>query len=198
MGSSSGIPFYAGDVATFAEEKGGEPDDWGFAAVPYTTAEPVQNVYGGDIMVTQTTPEQQLAAWIFIKWFTSPEIQAQWDVISGYFPTRAGTEEFLADYNTENPQWGAALALLPYGYYEPQLISYQGVRDAAQQAFNEIMQGANIQETLDGLTTEANELQAELTNITAQGWLKAAPNGPCDEKDRQRNFYADNSERYGW
>jgi multiple sugar transport system substrate-binding protein len=163
MGSSSGIPFYASDVATFAEEQGTEPDDWGFAAVPHTTAEPVQNVYGGDIMVTQTTPEQQLAAWIFIKWFTSPEIQAQWDIISGYFPTRASTEEYLADYSTENPQWGAALSLLPYGYYEPQLISYQGVRDAAQQAFNEIMQGADVQATLDALTETANELQAELS-----------------------------------
>jgi multiple sugar transport system substrate-binding protein/sn-glycerol 3-phosphate transport system substrate-binding protein len=162
MGSSSGIPFYAGDVATVAEEKGTEPDAWGFAAVPYTTPEPVQNIYGGDVMVTVTTPEQQLAAWIFIKWFTSPEIQAEWDKISGYFPTRASTAEYLGDYNEQNPQWGAALDLLPYGYYEPQLISYQGVRDAATQAFNEIMQGADIQATLDALTQTANDLQAEL------------------------------------
>jgi multiple sugar transport system substrate-binding protein len=163
MGSSSGIPFYASDIATFAEENGKDPDEWGFAAIPHTTAEPVQNIYGGDIMITKTTPEQQLAAWIFIKWFTSPEIQAQWDIISGYFPTRASTEKYLADYSQENPQWGAALALLPYGYYEPQLISYQGVRDAAQAAFNEIMQGADIQATLDQLTQDANDLQAELS-----------------------------------
>ncbi|MBN1668623.1 MAG: extracellular solute-binding protein [Anaerolineales bacterium] len=163
MGSSSGIPFYAGDVATVAGELGREPDEWGFAAVPHTTPEPVQNIYGGDIMVTQTTPEQQLAAWIFLKWFTSPEIQAEWAKISGYFPTRAGTAEFLTGYNEENPQWGAALELLPYGYYEPQLISYQGVRDAAEQAFNEIMQGADIVQTLDDLTVTANELQAELS-----------------------------------
>ena len=163
MGSSSGIPFYASDIATFAEENGKDPDEWGFAAIPHTTPEPVQNIYGGDIMITKTTPEQQLAAWIFIKWFTSPEIQAQWDIISGYFPTRASTEKYLADYNQENPQWGAALALLPYGFYEPQLISYQGVRDAAQAAFNEIMQGADIQATLDQLTQDANDLQAELS-----------------------------------
>jgi multiple sugar transport system substrate-binding protein/sn-glycerol 3-phosphate transport system substrate-binding protein len=47
--------------------------------------------------------------------------------------------------------------------FEPQLISYQGVRDAAEMAFNEIMQGADIQATLDALTEEANELQAELS-----------------------------------
>ncbi|MBU0510272.1 MAG: extracellular solute-binding protein [Chloroflexi bacterium] len=162
MGSSSGIPFYAGDIATAAEEAGREPDVWGFAAIPHTTPDPVQNIYGGDIMVTVTTPEQQLAAWYFIKWFTSPEIQAEWDKISGYFPTRAGTEAFLGDYVSENVVWGQALALLPYGYYEPQLISYQSVRDAAEQAFNEIMQGAVILETLDNLTVYANELQAEL------------------------------------
>jgi multiple sugar transport system substrate-binding protein/sn-glycerol 3-phosphate transport system substrate-binding protein len=168
QGSSSGIPFYAGDVATISEEEGREPDEWGVAAIPHTTAEPVQNIYGGDIMITNTTPEQQLAGWIFVKWFTLPDIQAEWDVISGYFPTRLGATEFLEGYVDENPQWGQAIELLPYSYYEPQLISYTGVRDAAQAAFNEIMQlpaGASeedIRAILTNLTEVANEQQEEL------------------------------------
>lgn len=162
MGSSSGIPFYSGDINTFATENNAEPDAWGVTAIPHTTADPVQNVYGGDVMIASTTPEQELAAWLFVKWFTSPEIQAQWDMISGYFPTRAGTEAFLTDYYTENPQWAQAAALLPFSYYEPQLISYTAVRDAAQEAFNAVMQGADVQSTLDGLTEFANETQAEL------------------------------------
>lgn len=162
QGSSSGIPFYANDINTVAEEEGREPDNWGVAAIPHTTADPVQNLYGADVMITVTSPEEELAAWIFTKWFTSPEIQARWVEASNYFPTRAGTEEFLGDYVSENPQWGAALALLPFGGYEPQLISYQAVRDAAETAFNEIMQGADIEETLANLTEFANETQAEL------------------------------------
>ncbi len=142
--------------------KGRDPDVWGVAAIPHTTAEPVQNVYGGDIMILRTTPEQELAAWIFIKWFTSPEIQAEWGKISGYFPTRASTSQYLTDYLSENVQWAQAVELLPYGKYEPQLISYQSVRDAATQAFNEIMQGADVQATLDALTENANAMQAEL------------------------------------
>ncbi len=157
QGSTSGIPFYAGDVAKVAEEQGKDPDVWGVAAVPYTTAEPVQNIYGGDVMITKTTPEQELAAWIFIKWFTSPEIQAQWDEISGYFPTRKSTADYFADSLKENVQWQQGVALLPYSVYEPQLISYTAVRDAGQKAFNEIMQGADIQATLDELTRFANE-----------------------------------------
>ena len=50
--------------------------------------------------------------------------------------------------------------MLPYSAYEPQLISYTAVRDAAAQAFNEIMQGADIQTTLDNLTAFANEQEA--------------------------------------
>lgn len=162
MGSSSGIPFYAGDVQTFADESGADADVWGVAAVPHTTADPVQNIYGGDVMIVATTPEQELAAWLFIKWFTSPEIMAEWDLISGYFPTRASAVDHLTDYLSENPQWAQAVELLPYSYYEPQLISYTAVRDAATQAFNEIMQGADVQSTLDTLTETANELQEEL------------------------------------
>jgi len=163
MGSSSGMPFYAGDIATVAEEKGTPADEWGFAAPPHTTADPVIDVYGGDVMIPATNPETQLAAWIFVKWFTSPEIQAEWVKIANYFPTRASVSEYLTDYLGENPQYAQAVELLQYGAFEPQLISYQSVRDAAEAAFNEIMQGADIEATLTKLTDEANELQAELS-----------------------------------
>jgi multiple sugar transport system substrate-binding protein len=161
MGSSSGIPFYEGDFATVGEETG-VVDEYAVAAIPHTTADPVMNIYGGDVMIVQTTPEKQLAAWEFVKWFTSPEIQARWVGASGYFPTNSGTTEFLSDYNEVNPVYGSALDLLSYGKFEPQLISYQSVRDAAEEAFNAILQGADVQETLDELTETANELQAEL------------------------------------
>ncbi len=165
QGSSSGMPFYLSDVATTAAEAGREPDVWGVAAIPHTTAEPVVNIYGGDVMITANAPEQELAAWIFVKYFTSPEVQAQWSQISGYFPTRVSSSALLADFlatSEYGAQYQQALDLLPYSAYEPQLISYQAVRDATQAAFNSIMQGADIQETLDQLTEDANALEAEL------------------------------------
>ncbi len=162
MGSSSGIPFYEGDFATVASEAGRDVDEYAVAAIPHTTPDPVMNIYGGDVMIVRTTPEQQLAAWEFVKWFTSPEIQARWAVASNYFPTNSGSVEFLGDYTAENPVYGQALELLQYGAFEPQLISYQSVRDAAQQAYNVIIQGGDVQATLDDLTELANELQAEL------------------------------------
>jgi multiple sugar transport system substrate-binding protein len=162
QGSTSGIPFYAADIAKVAEEQGREPDEWGVAAIPHTTPDPVQNIYGGDVMIAKTTPEQELAAWIFIKWFTSPQIQARWVEISGYFPTRASTAQYFSEAVLNNKPFQQGVALLPYSAYEPQLISYQAVRDAATKAFNEIMQGADIQATLDNLTAFANEQEATM------------------------------------
>jgi multiple sugar transport system substrate-binding protein/sn-glycerol 3-phosphate transport system substrate-binding protein len=165
-GSSSGMRNYAEDVATVATEAGREPDVWGIAAIPHTTPDPVINVYGGDVMIPATTPEIQLAAWIFIDWYTTPEIQARWAEISGYFQTRATTSDFLGEYIANNTAYGTqyqqAVELLQFGAFEPQLISYQTVRDSATAAFNAIMQGADVQATLDTLTEEANALQAEL------------------------------------
>lgn len=37
---------------------------------------------------SQATIEQRRAAWEFIKWFNSPEVQAVWSLKTGYIPTR--------------------------------------------------------------------------------------------------------------
>ena len=163
QGSSSGIPFYEEAVNTVAAEASAEPDVWGVTAIPHTTPDPVQNIYGGDVMIPVTSPEEELAAWLFVKWFTSPEIQAKWVEASGYFPTRASTpvDGYIATA-VGGTQWKQALDLLPYGSYEPQLISYDQVRRRLSEDFNAIMQGADVQETLDASNTFANDLQDEL------------------------------------
>jgi multiple sugar transport system substrate-binding protein/sn-glycerol 3-phosphate transport system substrate-binding protein len=163
QGSSSGIRFFEEGITTVAGEEGRDPDVWGATAIPHTTPDPVQNVYGGDVMIPLTTPEQELAAWIFVKWFTSPEIQAQWVAASGYFPTRASTpvDDYVASV-VGGTQWAQSLELLPYGIYEPQLISYEQVRTRLEEDFNAIMQGADVQETLDAANEFANQVQEEL------------------------------------
>ena len=163
QGSSSGIPFYQIAVSTVASDTQTAEDVWGVTAIPHTTPDPVQNIYGGDVMIPVTTAEQELAAWLFVKWFTTPEIQAQWTAASGYFPTRASTptEEYIAE-SVFGTQWKQALDQLPYGTYEPQLISYEQVRTRLQEDFNAIMQGADVQETLDAANEFGNQIQEEL------------------------------------
>ena len=161
MGSSSGIPFYAGDFDTINEESGRE-DVYAVAAIPHTTEVPVMNIYGGDVMIPVSTREQELGAWEFVKWFTSPEPQARWVEASNYFPTNSGTVEFISEYIDDNPVYGTAVDLLQYGIGEPQLPSYFPVRGMAEEAFNAILQGEDVEETLADLTEMANELEAEI------------------------------------
>jgi multiple sugar transport system substrate-binding protein len=159
QGSSSGLPFYLEDL-----ERAGKGDTFDIIALPHTTAQPRQNVYGGDIMIPATSPERQLAAWIFLKWFTTPEIQALWVKVSTYYPTRLSTVDRLQNYQAKNPVWTAGYELLPFAVYEPQLISYDSVRVLAQKTFDRIIlgDGTNIKTLLDELTERANQMQSDM------------------------------------
>ncbi|MFQ5578806.1 MAG: extracellular solute-binding protein, partial [Anaerolineae bacterium] len=134
IGSTSGLPFAQGSL-----DEAGNTDEWGIAPQPYTTDTPRQNLYGGSVMMPHSTPEKELAAWIFIKWFTSPEAQADWVKASNYFSPRYSTGDLLGDYIESNPKYADAMALLPYAEFEPQLISYSDVRNAVNDAFQEII-----------------------------------------------------------
>jgi len=51
------------------------------------------------------TPEQQKAAWTFIRWLTSPIPQAKWSMGTGYFPIRKSSWELpmYQEYLKDNP-----------------------------------------------------------------------------------------------
>jgi len=155
LGSSADIPLYQRAMEAAENE-----DVWAVTTLPYSGTVPAPIVYGDDFIIPTTNPETQLAAWIFLKWFTAPEQQTRWVRASGNFPTRASVAAQVSDSDEQfSPQWLQALALLPYSVYEPQLISYPAVNDAAQQAFNRILRGDNIETILNVLTRQANQLQ---------------------------------------
>ncbi|MFZ3070728.1 MAG: extracellular solute-binding protein [Anaerolineaceae bacterium] len=123
IGSSSGLPYYKSavdDAAAF---------EWSVAALPHTTADPVQNVYGASVSIPKSTPERELAAWIFIKYYTSPEVQAKWAEASGYFPVRQSVADTMGDFFAANPAYKTAFDLLQYGHFEPPVPGYDFVRD---------------------------------------------------------------------
>ena len=47
--------------------------------------------YGANIAMFKSTPEKQLAAWQFIKYFTSTDVNADWSTFTGYLPIRKTT-----------------------------------------------------------------------------------------------------------
>ncbi len=143
--SSSRLPFFINNVKAQAGF------DWDVAALPYEGDRPVQNVYGGSIALCRSTPEQQLASWLFIKWFIEPAQQERWSKGSNYFPVSQSTARSLSPY------FRTAYDLLAYGKNEPTKIGYENVRLMIEEAMREIMQGADVAEALARVEKAANE-----------------------------------------
>ena len=155
VGSSSGLPFYQ----TASDE--GAQFNWSVAAIPHTTADPVMNIYGASVSIPVTTPEEQLAAWLFVKYYTSPEIQATWAEVSQYFPVRASVADELGPYFEANPAYKAAFDLLPYGKFEPPVPGYDFVRVAVGEAMAAIANGDDVASTLSSLDEESDAILDE-------------------------------------
>jgi len=149
--SSSSLPFVA-----IAVREGGLDFQWDVAPLPSVSGTPVVNVYGASLAVARTTPERQLASWLFIKWFTEPEQQARWVRASKYFPVRRSTAASLADYFAGDPQYHSAYRLLEYGRSEPSVAGYQQVRRMMQEAMVGVLEGDDVDRTLAQLERRAN------------------------------------------
>ncbi len=154
VGSSSGMPFYRSAV------EAGANFEWSVAAVPHVTEDPVQNLYGASVSIPVSTPEQEVAAWLFLKYYTSPEVQAEWGLASNYFPVRASSADSLTDYFASNPAYETAFNLLPFTKAEPAVPGYDPVREEISSVLAAIVTGQDtrpIEEILADLNEFANE-----------------------------------------
>ncbi len=93
-------------------------------------------VYGSSYIVLKSTPEGQLASWLFVRWLLSPERQEKWAEVTGLFPLRTSSLDLLGDYRKSHPQWVAAVDLLPQAQIQPQLASWRKVRVMIGDGFN--------------------------------------------------------------
>ncbi|MDN4493968.1 ABC transporter substrate-binding protein [Ureibacillus aquaedulcis] len=108
--------FLAGDVAMFLQSSASSRDvidnapfEVGIAYLPHPEAKERQGVVIGGAslwMVDGKPEEEQKAAWEFMKYLQTPEVQAQWHVGTGYFAINpaAYDEQVVKDAYAEKPQ----------------------------------------------------------------------------------------------
>ncbi|HIP96119.1 MAG TPA: ABC transporter substrate-binding protein [Anaerolineae bacterium] len=114
-----------------------EPEfEWSIAPFPHEALKPIVGMYGPALCVFKTTPQKQLAGWLFIRWFTEPEQAARWAIVANHFPVRqsAVETETMKAYFEENPLYEEALGFLEYARMEPAIAGWQGIRDALYKA----------------------------------------------------------------
>jgi multiple sugar transport system substrate-binding protein/sn-glycerol 3-phosphate transport system substrate-binding protein len=155
--SLTDLDFQSGEFNRFANS-----DDWTVIGFPSPQGHAVISAYGPSFAMFAGSPEENLAAWLFVKWFTLPEQQATFVTTHGSFPTRVSTMEFLSDFARENPQWVAAQDLLANIRPEPNLPSWNVVRwvlgDVGTQIFRYYFTPERIPATLELMDETAAEL----------------------------------------
>ncbi len=95
-------------------------------------------VYGSSYVMLASTPEEQLASWIFIRWMLDPQQDARFVQATDMFPLRTSTQGLLAAYQSSHPQWAEAIKLLPEGQLQPQLASWRTVKVMLGDAFTDM------------------------------------------------------------
>jgi len=122
----------------------GNLDDWGMAMIPQVDpANPRTVLYGPNISVFETTPEQERAAWEFVKFFTSRESTVRWALASGYVPTRKSAagdprmQAFWAEWEYNR----AAFDCLDHARSEPMIAGWQRVRKLIEDAETAVLTG---------------------------------------------------------
>jgi len=167
VGSSSGLPFYGLAVNGAYEDVDAEPFTWNVGPVPYVTEAPQQNIYGASVSIVESTPEEELATWIFIKYYTDARVQRYWAEASNYFPVRESVAGELdaSGYFEANPAYQSAFNLLEFGRTEPPVPGYDFVRTDMEETMAFLMENTDedVAAALAELNVRANENLTELT-----------------------------------
>jgi multiple sugar transport system substrate-binding protein/sn-glycerol 3-phosphate transport system substrate-binding protein len=156
ISSTSSIPYVRDEV-----EKGAG-FNWSISTFPTTLNTPKVNIYGASLSILPTTPEKQLAAWLFIKWLTEPEQSAHWSRETNYFPVRRSAASELVDYFAENPQYEKAFGFLSHDMaIEPGVAGYDECRDTITEMMAAAVVGGDPTTLLPNTIEECNIFLAE-------------------------------------
>jgi len=155
MGSTSSRPFIAGAMKTAVK--------WNVGVPPQTDpAKPRTVMYGANVAVLKSTPQKQLASWLFVKWFSEQAQTADWGTKSFYMPVRkaAANDEALKSYwSSKDPQGKQAFDVIGSSIPEPNVRGQQEIRDVIFDMLTKVTTGkATPEAAIKDAGTKANDI----------------------------------------
>ena len=138
----------------------GRADDWTMIPFVGPYGDKAVTAEVQSIVVFESTPEEELAAWLFIKYLTDPETQAEWSQYSNFYPVRKGASRFLREYRTDNPHWSQGYNLLRFSQANQLDPSWEFVQQAVGDAFEAIL--LNNPQEMTTLLNQLNQMADEL------------------------------------
>ncbi len=160
--SSAGI----GPTLNTVRDAGNLVTDWKVLAAPSNAAgeKPILQLFTPGIVSFVGTPEEQLASWLFIRYFSTPEVQAQWSQLLSLFPLSKSAAT-LMDTSSMVPEFVEMINKLANDevsvYVSPQNLSYSAVRDILSTGIADVTSsGLDVAEVAQRMTDEANAILA--------------------------------------
>ena len=158
--------FMSGDLSELADQANAfsvakNSDGWSVIPFPGPEGQSLLT-YGPSFTVMRSTPEKQLAAWLFSRWMLKPEIQTQWVKATGMLPLRKSSMASLAGFADSHPQWAQAVKLLDVAENQPQQASWRTVKyalgDGMYSMFRLNLPVSQIPAVLEEMQSTAEEL----------------------------------------
>ena len=116
------------DIRRAVENAGGFR--WSVTPVPYGRQPITLDVSGPAWIVLRSTPEKQLAAWLFARWFATTGQTLAWAIDTGQLPLRKSAAARLVQQSADDLHYTAALELLPFGHADPLVPYWPDVAEA--------------------------------------------------------------------
>jgi ABC-type glycerol-3-phosphate transport system substrate-binding protein len=120
---------------------------------------------GTDVAImAKATPEQQSAAWKYIKFITGTNGTTRWSLRTFYMPVRASARDstLMKVHLRQNPEVRAGLDSLAFARAEPSLAEWQEIRDILTDALETAVVGkTSPKQALDSAADKANALLAK-------------------------------------
>jgi len=162
LGSSAGIPIIMGGI----ESAGNVVENWTVTATPppVTATPPLAEgekgalqLFTPGIMMGAGTPEEQLASWIFLRFFTQADVSQQWAEAMSFFPVNLTA---AANLTPANPYFGTINDLIASDavsiYLSPQQLSYGAIREILATGIADVTSGGlDVMEVAQRMTDDA-------------------------------------------
>jgi ABC-type glycerol-3-phosphate transport system substrate-binding protein len=130
---------------------------WNITHLPHTTDEPRISSSGFSTLILPTSPEEQLASWLFVRWLAEPEQQAAWAEHRGCFPLRRTALDKMTAVIQDHPNYSTAAQLLEHVWVtEPNVTAYDECGGEIGRMLNAVTAGESLDEWLSKTLLQCN------------------------------------------
>ena len=137
-------------------------DAWTILSFPTESGEPVTISNGSSYAIRTSSPQEQLASWLFLRWMMLSENQISLALSNGTLPSGSAAIEDIRAYYKDTPQWEKALLWIPVTQPTPRLASWRLVRNLLEDAIWQIYQTNTKTEDVSAILEELQDMIPEV------------------------------------